>query len=109
MGEDSVDLGGPRKEWIRLLNSEINTNYFNHGLRPLLVKEYFSIGQIFAIPLLQNGQVPSFLSDVILQEFVTASSSNQCITEIKAGLETLGMHSAFKIFPQLLQLLNSFE
>ena len=36
MGEESVDLGGPRKEWIRMMNQAIKEKYFEHGLKPLL-------------------------------------------------------------------------
>eukprot|EP00794_Sanderia_malayensis_P001054 gene1054-382_t len=107
MGEDSTDLGGPRKEWIRLLNREIKAKYFDHDLRHLLSKDYFYVGQIFAIALLQNGQIPSFLSEAMLQELVAISPSNQCVEEIQNGLETLGMCSALKKFPQLLHLMRT--
>ena len=33
MSEESVDLGGPRKELIRLMNQGIKEKYFDHGLR----------------------------------------------------------------------------
>eukprot|EP00794_Sanderia_malayensis_P002401 gene2401-2765_t len=107
MGEDSTDLGGPRKEWIRLLNREIKAKYFDHDLRHLLSKDYFYVGQIFAIALLQNGQIPSFLSEAMLQELVAISLSNQCVEEIQNGLETLGMCSALKKFPKLLHLMRT--
>ena len=44
MGEDSVDFGGPRKEFIRLFNRETKPNYFDYDLQPLLSKDYFYIG-----------------------------------------------------------------
>ena len=31
-GEDSVDFGGPRKEWLRLVMQAIKSKYFNHDL-----------------------------------------------------------------------------
>ena len=33
MNEESCDLGGPRKEWIRLLNLEIRRKYFDNGFQ----------------------------------------------------------------------------
>ena len=56
MGEKAKDLGGPRKEWIRLLNLSIKEKYFDHGLRQYLADDYCYMG----IALLQNGQLPTF-------------------------------------------------
>ena len=36
MGEESTDLGGPRREWIRLVNRQIKRTYFDDGLRQYL-------------------------------------------------------------------------
>ncbi|CAH3155300.1 unnamed protein product, partial [Porites lobata] len=60
MGEECVDYGGPRKEWIRLMNQAIKQKYFDHGLRPLLAEDYFNVGIMMAIAMLQNGQLPFF-------------------------------------------------
>ena len=81
MGEDSADLGGPRKEWIRLLNREIKAKYFDHDLRPLLSKDYFYVGQVFAIALLQNGQIPSLVKQCCknwYQSHLQASALKKC-------------------------------
>ena len=60
MGEKARDLGGPRKEWIRLMNLAIKEKYFHHGLREHLSDDYFYVG-IMMGALLQNGQLPTFL------------------------------------------------
>lgn len=41
MGEEAIDVGGPRKEWIRLMNHAIKEKYFDHGLRSLLSEQYY--------------------------------------------------------------------
>ena len=66
MGEETTDLGGPRKEWIRLMNHAMKEKYFANGLREFLSDEYYFIGVMMGIALLQNGQLPCFLPlDVI--------------------------------------------
>ena len=40
MEEESVDQGGPRKEWIRLMNRQMKDKYFDNGLRQYLSKDY---------------------------------------------------------------------
>ena len=106
MGEDCADLGGPRKEWIRLVLKEIKAKYFDLGLRALMSKEYYYVGQMFAIAMLQNGQMPSFLSEALIEDLISAKSSDNCIKQLQRGMETLGMHSALIKFPQLLYLLR---
>ena len=104
MGEDCADLGGPRKEWIRLVLKEIKAKYFDLGLRALMSKEYYYVGQIFGIAMLQNGQMPSFLSEALIEDLMSAKSNDVCIKQMQWGMETLGMHSALIKFPQLLYL-----
>ena len=59
-GEEAEDRGGPRKEWIRLCNQKIQLKYFEQGLKEHLASDYFYVGQMAAIALLQNGQLPVF-------------------------------------------------
>lgn len=59
--ENAVDSGGPRKEWIRLCNMNIKQKYFEHGLQSHLSEDYFLVGQMVGIALLQNGQLPVFI------------------------------------------------
>ena len=55
MGEECEDQGGPRKQWIRLMNQGIKEKYFDHGLRPLLAQDYYFVGVMMAVAMLQNG------------------------------------------------------
>ena len=52
MGEESVDLGGPCKEWIRLMKQAIKETYFDNGLRSFLAKDYLHVGIMIAIAML---------------------------------------------------------
>ena len=107
MGEESVDLGGPRKEWIRLMNHAIKEKYFDHGLRTLLSPEYYFVGIMIAVAILQNGQLPVFLGEEILGELLSSRNcSDLCIYQIQRGLETLGMLSVLMQLLMLVYLLR---
>ncbi|CAH3170763.1 unnamed protein product, partial [Porites lobata] len=71
MGEECIDYGGPRREWIRLMNQAIKQKYSDHSLRPSLTEDYFNVGIMMAIAMLQNGQLPWFVEEDILQQIVS--------------------------------------
>ena len=103
MGEESVDLGGPRREWIRLVNREMKAKYFDNGLRQYLSQDYFYVGIMIAVAMLQNGQMPTFIENHILQEILSTNKTlDPCVSEMKAGLEKLGMFSAPQQLPTLI-------
>ncbi|KAK3746092.1 hypothetical protein QZH41_004617 [Actinostola sp. cb2023] len=92
-GEIAVDSGGPRKEWIRLFNQDTKQKYFDHGLKEHLAEDYFYIGQMAAIALLQNGQIPRYFPEECLQDiFVNEKNSSECIVQVQKGMDTLGIH-----------------
>ena len=53
-GEQAADNGGPRKEWIRLCNQQIKLKYFENGVKDHLSEDYFHVGQMASIALLQQ-------------------------------------------------------
>ena len=71
MGEESVDQGGPCKEWIRLMNRQMKDKYFDNGLRQYLSKDYYYVGVMLGVAMLQNGQMPAFIDDSILREVLS--------------------------------------
>lgn len=101
MGEECIDLGGPRKEWIGLMNKAIYSKYFEHGLRELLSDEYFHVGAMLGVAVLQNGQMPSFIPEKILNGVIN-SDSNPCIKKLCEGLEMTGLTTIIKEFPMML-------
>ena len=102
MGEESFDLGGPRKEWINLMNKAIYTKYFEHGLRDLLADDYFNVGVMMAIAVFQNGQLPTYVPEDILQNIVKNSATNQCVKKLIEGLEITGLSTILREFPMML-------
>lgn len=101
MGELAQDMGGPRLEWIELVNKEMQAKYFEHGLREHLSDEYYYVGIMCCIALLQNGQIPRiFPSEVLDQLFdATAVTTSPCIQQLQKGLQELGLLDVFCSFP----------
>jgi hypothetical protein len=110
-GEQAEDRGGPRKEWIRLCNQKIQPKYFEQGLKEHLASDYFYIGQMAAIALLQNGQLPVYIPETVLQNVFTGPypSTHPCISNLQKGLDTLGIHAVGRKFPQFLHLFRPSE
>ena len=106
-GEQAVDSGGPRKEWIRPCNQKIKDIYFDNGLKEHMSEDYYYIGQMVCIALLQNGQLPVYIPEEILQAiFVEDLELPSCVRELKGGMDTLGIPMFGRKFPMLLYLLR---
>ena len=107
-GEQAQDSGGPRKEWIRLCNQQIKTKYFDHGLKEHLAEDYFFVGQMAAIALLQNGQAPKYFSEELLSGIFVSDESeiSPCVLKLREGLDSLGIHMFARKFPVFLYLLR---
>lgn len=105
MGEMARDLGGPRKEWIRLMNIEIKDKYFDKGLREQLSSDYYHVGTMIGIALLQNGQLPCYMPLDVIDNLIT-STSDKCISNIQRGLDVFGLTKIMRKFPILLHLLR---
>ena len=107
-GEMAQDSGGPRKEWIRLCNQQIKSKYFDLGLKEHLKDDYFFVGQMAAIALLQNGQTPRYFpEDVLNLIFVNEDPKvSPCILRLREGLDTLGIHMFGRKHPLFLYLLR---
>ena len=62
-------------------------------MRPLL-SDYYFVGVMIAVAMLQNGQLPAFLNNEILSDLLSSRNcSNPCIYQVQRGLEMLGMLS----------------
>ncbi|KAL9960243.1 hypothetical protein ACROYT_G033677 [Oculina patagonica] len=107
-GEQAVDTGGPRKEWIRLCNRNIKDTYFDNGLKEHLSEDYYYVGQMVGIALLQNGQLPVYIPEEILQAiFIDKDQElSPCVEELKRGMDTLGIPMFGRVYPMLLYLLR---
>ena len=81
-GEAANDAGGPRKEFFRLCLKEIKDKYFGNGLNDLIAEEYEFVGMIMALSILQNGPVPRFVPEEILQQVFSDAPPGPCIAEL---------------------------
>lgn len=109
MGEVVRDYGGLWKEWICLMNFVMKEKYFDNGLRELFFEDYYYVGVMMGIVLLQNGQLLIILLVDIIEFFIEEVSLNVCIINFKRGLNKFGLVKIFKfklIFFYLLRLSN---
>lgn len=60
--EQAAYYGGPRKEFFRLVLLDIKEKHFAQGIKELLAEYYKTVGLIFALNILQNGPMQTFLS-----------------------------------------------
>ena len=105
MGERARDLGGPRKEWIRLMNTAIKETFFDNRLQEYRPDEYYFVGIMIGIALLQNGQLPMYMPIEVIDKLVT-STDDSCITNIQRGLDVFGLGEIIRRVPILLHLLR---
>ena len=68
---------------------------------------YYYIGQIVCISQLQNGQLPVYITEEILQAFfIEDLELPPCVRELKCGMDALGIPMFGRKFPMLLYLLK---
>lgn len=109
-GERATDGGGPRKEWLRYCNRAIQQKYFQNGMKEHLASDYYYVGQIMAITLLQNGQPPRYLpEDIIEAVFSSAQQHSPCVRYLRKGLNSLGLAAFGRRFPLFIHLLRPTE
>ena len=108
MGEMARDLGGPRLEWIELVNREMKRKYFDHGLREHLAEDYFYVGVMCGIAMLQNGQVPHIYPDDVPEKMFNPNQEMPSFQKnIQKGLQVFGLQEIFLAFPILRHLFQS--
>jgi len=107
-GAQAFDSGRPRKEWIRLSNQKIKDTYFDNGLKEHMSGDYFYIGQMVCIALLQNGQLPVYIPEEILQAILIDEdvALPPCVRELKCGMDALGIPMFGRKYPMLLYFLR---
>lgn len=108
-GENAYDAGGPRKEFFRLCLREIQQRFFDNGLRELMAAEYESIGTIMALSILQNGPIPRFIPEEVIQEIFSKDPPRPCIAELRKGFIKLGLYQLVTSLPIFLHLLRPNE
>ncbi|XP_061167403.1 uncharacterized protein LOC133176276 [Saccostrea echinata] len=106
--ETAIDQGGPRKEFFSLILSAIKEKYFDKGLRDYMHADYTVIGKIIGLSILQNGPVPKFLDENILNRLFLNSNSEDfesaCVHNLKKGLDCLGLIKVGSVLPMFRHL-----
>ena len=82
--EEAADSGGPRREWISLCNQKIKENYFDAGLKEFLSNDYYVVGVITAIALVQ-GPVPKYFPDNVLHKMFLAENDSSMYKYAQKG------------------------
>ena len=105
MGEGAQDFGGPRKEFFRLVLKEIKEQLFDNGLIEDFAERYHTSGIIMGLSVLQNGKIPTFLSEEQLQELLDDSAEHSpCIVNLRNGLRKVGIQQLMAKLPLFLYL-----
>ncbi|VDI77574.1 Hypothetical predicted protein [Mytilus galloprovincialis] len=105
--ETAEDFGGPRREFFRIVLAEIQRKYFQNGLRDYMATDYRTIGKIMALSILQNGSIPTFLGEEILNDiFGKDDPESICTKNLRIGLDCLGLVRIGTVLPAFLHLLR---
>ena len=78
-GELASDLGGPRREFFMLCLREIQSKYFDNGLRDYMSNDYEIVGLIIGLSMLQNGRVPHFMTEDIINQTFLSEAPSACM------------------------------
>ena len=108
-GEKAKDYGGPRKEFFRLCLREIKEKYFTGGMEEHSPEKYFTVGLLLAMSIIENGAIPRYLSEAVLQEVFMKTPTEQtspCIVQLQKGFEKLGLVTIASSLPTFLYLLR---
>ncbi|XP_028401220.1 uncharacterized protein LOC114533980 [Dendronephthya gigantea] len=108
-GECAEDYGGPRKEFFRLVLNAIKSKYFNNGLKSHISEDYEVVGTIMGLSILQNGKIPTFLSDEVLDELFGSQDPQPCIKHMREGLSKLGLVQIVQQLPIMKNLFHHKE
>ena len=109
MEEESVDQEDSRIEWIKLMNRQMKEKHFGNGLRQYLSKDYYYVGVMIAVALLQNGQMPAFYrrSCPINESDNASISEMQALQQLPMLVHLLRPDSQHKVnVPKLLLILK---
>ena len=65
------------------MNHATKEKYFANGLREFLADDYFFVGVMIGIALLQNGQLPCFLPLHVIDKLVNKREVDKCVINIQ--------------------------
>lgn len=103
-GEKARDYGGPRREFFRLTLTAIKEKYFDNGIRDLLADDYYIVGVIIGLSIIQNGKIPQFFSEDQLVNIFNSIQSSAAYRNLQKGLDKLGICMVCKQLPFLVHI-----
>lgn len=68
---------------------EIKEKFFDIGLRTDLAEKYTTVGVVMGLSILQNGKIPHFIPEEVLNEIVQGPSLSSCINNLQKGYRKL--------------------
>ena len=83
---------------------DIKERLFDGGLHHDLQDKYDAAGILMGLCVLQNGKIPQFIPEEMLQELVKGPSLSPCVKNLQAGFQKTGVLQLLEKLPQLLHL-----
>ena len=83
---------------------EIKENFFDGGLRTDLAEKYMTVGVAMGPSVLQNGKIPHFIPEEVLNEIIQGPSLSSCIKYLQKGLQKIGILQLMTRLPIFLYL-----
>lgn len=87
-GEEAVDTGGPKREFLRLLMMEVgrssifNGSWLSHDVSLLCTKQYHLAGQLIAWSILQGGPGPQCLSLDLFKLLIDVKADRKVLLDL---------------------------
>ncbi|XP_015747426.1 PREDICTED: uncharacterized protein LOC107327186 [Acropora digitifera] len=69
-----------------------------------LAEKYMTVGVAMGLSVLQNGKIPHFIPEEVLNEIIQGLSLSSCIKYLQKGLQKIGIHQLMTSLPIFLYL-----
>lgn len=96
-GEVAKDFGGPRKEFFSIILRSIKEKFFDNGIIPDN-DDYETVGLILGMSMLQNGVIPCFLKEDVIEDLFVKNSMAHSINKLRVGLSKVGIYQVRIVF-----------
>ena len=83
---------------------EIKEKYFDGGLCTDLAEKYTTVGVVMGLSVLQNGKIPQYIPEEVLNAIVQGTSLSPCINNLQNGLRKVGILQLMTSLPIFLYL-----
>ncbi len=89
------------------MNKEMQSEYFENCFREQLCEEYYYVGIMCMMALIQNGQSPRIFPPEVLEKLFDQSPiTSASMFHLQRGFQVLGILDVFHTFPILKNLLQ---